>query len=385
MGGGPVEPTVRSRTRDVRLDFARGLAMFIIFVAHVPDNSWFLFIPARFGFSSAAELFVFCSGLASSYAFGGTFRRSGFVAGSRRVMRRVAQVYAAHIGLVAALSAASFLGFWLLGKNYPNELGLNELFAADGSGIIALLSLRLMPPFTDILPMYIVLLALIPAMMALARISSVLPIVASGGLWLVANASGLNFPANGAGWFFNPLAWQFLFFAGYSFGVSWLKAPELKRGWLFWVCVAGIVISIPPNFWAFRETFPELESIRAAILPENSQSFLSPFRAGHFLILAYVGLVLIEPYRTRLVAVAPIVKVGQQSLPTFLTSTTLIWIAGMVLDWTGRDQISTALTNLAGFGIIIAVAYIAAEIKGRKRQLLSLTSAADQQPLPVAE
>ena len=66
----PTTETARpGQERDVRLDFVRGLSMFIIFVAHVPANSWFLFIPARFGFSSAAELFVFFSGLASCYAF----------------------------------------------------------------------------------------------------------------------------------------------------------------------------------------------------------------------------------------------------------------------------------------------------------------------------
>ena len=39
------------RQRDLRLDFFRGLAMFIILLAHTPGNSWTLWIPARFGFS----------------------------------------------------------------------------------------------------------------------------------------------------------------------------------------------------------------------------------------------------------------------------------------------------------------------------------------------
>ena len=47
------------RPRDERLDVFRGLTMLIIFVAHLPDNSWNAWIPARFGFSSGAELFVF--------------------------------------------------------------------------------------------------------------------------------------------------------------------------------------------------------------------------------------------------------------------------------------------------------------------------------------
>src|SRR3546814_8321500 len=62
----PARATPRSRqpgVRDPRLDFFRGVAMLIIFVAHVPDNPWAGFIPARFGWSDATEMFVFCSGL----------------------------------------------------------------------------------------------------------------------------------------------------------------------------------------------------------------------------------------------------------------------------------------------------------------------------------
>ncbi len=47
------------RMRDPRLDFFRGLGMFIILIAHIPGNTWLNWIPARFGFSDAADMFVF--------------------------------------------------------------------------------------------------------------------------------------------------------------------------------------------------------------------------------------------------------------------------------------------------------------------------------------
>ncbi|MEM9096562.1 MAG: OpgC domain-containing protein, partial [Pseudomonadota bacterium] len=56
--------TTTKKPRDLRLDFFRGLAMFIILLAHTPGNTWTLWIPARFGFSDATEIFVFCSGMA---------------------------------------------------------------------------------------------------------------------------------------------------------------------------------------------------------------------------------------------------------------------------------------------------------------------------------
>ena len=362
-------PVVPARSaRDVRLDFARGLSMFIIFVAHVPANSWFLFIPARFGFSSAAELFVFCSGLASGYAFGGAYLRTGFREGTLRVLRRVAQVYGAHLGLIAGLAGASYIGFWLLKIDYPGLLGMQPLLADPASGLVDILLLRFVFPYTDILPLYIVLLAMIPVVMALAGISRILVFVGIPGLWLLANLTGLNLQANGAGWFFNPLAWQLLFFAGFGFGMGWLPAPRLNRGWLFWLCLTGVLVSIPLNFWAILEIAPGLDAIREAILPPGNQSFLSPLRFGHFLMLAYVALVLVDPYRAVLARAQPIIRVGQQSLATFITSTVLIWVAGMVLDWTGRDALPTALVNLSGFGVIIAVAYIAAFLKAPSKR-----------------
>ena len=63
--------------------------MFIIFIAHVPWNWWTLWIPARFGFSDATEIFVFCSGMASALAFGKTFDVYGWGIGAARVVRRM--------------------------------------------------------------------------------------------------------------------------------------------------------------------------------------------------------------------------------------------------------------------------------------------------------
>ncbi|MEL7099375.1 MAG: OpgC domain-containing protein, partial [Pseudomonadota bacterium] len=53
-------PANPARVRDLRLDFFRGIAMFIILIAHTPGNFLTSWIPARWGFSDATEIFVFC-------------------------------------------------------------------------------------------------------------------------------------------------------------------------------------------------------------------------------------------------------------------------------------------------------------------------------------
>ena len=102
------------RQRDRRLDFFRGMAMFIILIAHIPNDWWALWIPARFGFSDGAEMFVFCSGMASALAFGSLYRSHGFGTLLARVSFRVWQIYWAHITLFLATVVVLLAGNALL-------------------------------------------------------------------------------------------------------------------------------------------------------------------------------------------------------------------------------------------------------------------------------
>jgi hypothetical protein len=349
-------------SRDVRLDFFRGIAMFVIFVAHVPSNSWFGFIPARFGFSSAAELFVFCSGLASSFAFGRLFQRDGFSAGLFRTLSRVWQVYWAHIGMSLVMIIVSIIGLKLLGTDYPTRLGLGWFYAHPAEGVFAMMTLTYTPAYLDMLPVYLVLLAMLPLVMLVARLSPKLALGALFALWALVQVTGFNLPGGqgpGNTWYFNPFAWQLVFFTGFAFGMGWLRAPALRKGKLFWLCVAFLLLSVPVNFWAFTDNVPVLAEIHNALIPPDGKTNLNPLLYLHFLASAYVVLILIEPIRGELHRARPIVLVGQQALATFMASTALAWSLGMVLDVTGRGLLATSLANLIGFAGIIAVAALA--------------------------
>jgi hypothetical protein len=353
--------------RDVRLDFFRGLAMLIIFVAHMPDNSWFLFIPARFGFSSAGELFVFCSGLASSFAFGRIFVKNGWLAGTRRILFRMWQVYWAHIGLALVLMSVSVEAFQLTGTNYPQRLGLDWLFSHAGEGLLKLMTLGFTPAFLDILPMYLALLAMVPVMVALGRVSRALPLALMLGLWLAVQATGINLPGGqepGMVWFFNPFAWQMVFFTGFAFGMKWLPMPRLERGTLFWFCVAFLVVSVPVNFWAFTDQFAALSNLHDVFVPEMGKTNLVAPLYLHFMASAYVALVLVDPIRDRLAAMRPIILIGQQALATFMASIVLSWTCGILLDQVGRNGFTLAIANLSGFAMLLGIAVLARAYKG---------------------
>ena len=143
-------PTGRTaRGRDPRLDLFRGLAMLIIFMAHVPWSYWSEFIPARWGVSDAAEMFVFCSGFAAAIAFGGTFVDRGLLLGTTHILFRCWQIYWAHIGLFLAVLVASLAAdrlfprtgipdIWREGEPFTALLNLHLFLDHPGNAVLGL-------------------------------------------------------------------------------------------------------------------------------------------------------------------------------------------------------------------------------------------------------
>jgi hypothetical protein len=353
------------RPRDIRLDLFRGLAMLIIVVAHIPSNPWNNWIPARFGFSSAAEMFVFCSGLASSLAFGAVFAKRGLVLGTMRISYRIWQLYWAQIAPFLAIVAISAWATMRAGApDYLVRLNLGWFLANPAEGISALMTLRYIPQYFDMLPMYMAVLAILPLAVALSRLHALLPLIVSGAVWFVIQLTGFNLPARPGTdwvWFFNPFAWQFLFLIGFSFGMGWLKAPRLRDKRLVMLALAIVIGSVPFAFWGFTTAFPALAAVEPMLGYDGAPTNLHPLRLIHFLALAYLVLSAIEAWRDRLpaiMALRPIERVGQQTLAAFLASLPIAWTLGIALDWAGRSALTVTLANLAGLAGIILTALV---------------------------
>jgi hypothetical protein len=367
------------RQRDLRLDFFRGIGMFIILIAHITGNPWTLWIPARFGFSDATEMFVFCSGMASALAFGALFGRAGWLMGTLRIVHRIWQVYWVHLG-VFFVTLVLMLALNLTGAFPRDEVGALNLYPFlnnTGPNLIGLLTLTYVPNYFDILPMYLVILALIPVMMALARLDVRLALAASVALWALATA-GLNLPAelwftkpSVRPWFFNPFAWQLVFFTGFALMAGWLPAPPIRRC-LVWTAVAVVLLSVP---FAWSKVISQVElirEVRKAAAPLFDKTDFGLMRYVHFLALAYLAWVAVGPAGVRLQrggligeAIALVCRVGQQSLAVFAASMVLARVLGAVLDLAGGGAFAALVVNLAGFVLIIAVARLAAYFKSQ--------------------
>lgn len=362
------------RIRDPRLDFFRGVAMLIIFIAHVPWNYWKMFIPARFGPSDAAEMFVFCSGFAAAIAFGGTFARKGFFLGTARILYRIYQIYIAHLMMFFMIAGSLVVATMWFGeaadKNYVTGLGISPFFEGDtGAQLVGLFTLTYVPNYFDILPMYIGVLFMVPIVILCQRVHTGAAIAFVFGLYALTYIFGWNFPAEPWGdrqWFFNPLAWQLLFFTGFALSRGWVKAPEptpLLIGIAAAIVVLGFLFGNTPT-WKSSETLTAIrEVIRPYILSKTNHGL---FRWAHFLALAYLVVVMLKGREHYLYATifAPIRKVGQQALSSFILSMALSRIAGVAIDHYGKeDQVAVAIINIIGLAIVIVFAYFAGWVK----------------------
>ena len=379
-------PETARRVRDPRLDFFRGIAMFVIFVAHVPWDWWALAIPARFGFSDATETFVFCSGMASAIAFGAVFERRGWWMGTARVLHRVWQVYWSHIALFIAVLALVMtmdaLGYTSRsGASYLAGLNLTHVFDPAKNAFPGLLTLTYVPNYFDILPMYLVILVMLPVVVGLARLSRAAAALFCVALWVWANMKlfglpgwGVDLPAepwSGRSWFFNPFGWQLVFFTGFALMRGWLPAPPVNRTLLV-VAALVTLASVPFTYYRVLNAVPELRSVFDAMWVWRDKTDFGPLRFVHFLATAYLAWVAVGPMGRRItdwgrltVVVDVIRKVGQQSLAVFLASMFLARVAGFALDRMGRDHFTMALVNLSGFALLVAVAYGVAWFKGQ--------------------
>ena len=378
---------VPSGGRDLRLDLFRGCAMIIILIAHIPFNRVSNYIPARYGWSDAADIFVFCSGFASALAFGQVFVHRGWAMGTARIAYRVWQVYWAHLGMFLAIAATMaaldlseiFVRYGTFEKSYVGSLALDLFFDAPLTGLVGLMTLTYVPNYFDILPMYLVILAMLPLFMALARVDPKLAMAASVILWAAAQTGALALPADpwsDRAWFFNPFGWQLIFFTGFAFGCGWLPAPPVSRG-LAAVILLFLIVSIPFARW---QIWTEVEWIRA--WRDANPILFSKTNAGilrylHFLALAYLAVTLAGPRGVRLRptgtgagaaiargVIAQVVKIGQQSLAVFVFSMWLALILGFFLDFTEVRGWGPALAvNAVGIAMILGVAHLAAWVK----------------------
>src|SRR3984893_18208472 len=113
-----------SGERELRLDLFRGLALWLIFIDHLPPNLLTWLTIRNYGFSDATEIFIFNSGHTGLFVYGRAMRDSGFVIATARILRRVWQIYVAHVFLFTIfLAEISYVATSFENPLYTEEMG----------------------------------------------------------------------------------------------------------------------------------------------------------------------------------------------------------------------------------------------------------------------
>jgi len=304
--------------RDTRLDALRGLMLVLMMIFHWPG-------PLRrythepVGFVSAAEGFVFLSGLIAGLVFSRLYMRLGFAGLKGRGLRRARDIYLYHI--------IPFILVWVIAIVAPATeaswgSAIHDVYQAPWMTLLSGSLLLYQPRFFDILPMYIIFVLFMPLviqLLAAGRWRAVLLI--SAGLWGISQLGvwrelesllGKILPVNLGT--FDPFAWQMLFVWGLALGYWRLsyRGPSIftRRGPVVVVAgVAGLLLLVryrflPPGAPVYYDS------------PLVDITTLAPLRLVNFVVLAYlVGFVAVQ-FRT-LLSCRWLAFLGQHSLQVF--------------------------------------------------------------------
>ncbi len=198
-----------SQPRDLRLDFFRGVALIFIFIDHIPENIASYFTLQAVQFFDAAEVFIFISGYTAALVYGRTLAVQGATYATAQALRRAWQLYVAHIFLfVIFIAEVSYIATTFKNPMYNDEMRVADFLDEPHIAIVQALLLQFQPTFLDILPLYILLLAVFPVMLIGLRFHPVMVLVLSLLLYVIVQVTNISVPAYPEGhvWYFNPFA-----------------------------------------------------------------------------------------------------------------------------------------------------------------------------------
>lgn len=348
--------TMRSG-RDLRIDACRGIALWCIFLDHVPNNigSWLTL--RNYGFSDTAEVFMFLSGVTCALAYGKASRCDGWATVVSRTLWRSWDIYAAFLLLTLACAIMVYLAG---GGRIADESNTRILLEQPGAALAHAAILQYRPFNSDVLPLFVIYhLLFAPLLWLMLRMPNVM-LGASLFLYALVHVFGWSVPAwpNNV-WFFNPLAWQLLVVLG-----AWC----VIKGKAFWPWVTSrtaLALAIAILYLVFGLTIALSWSIRPLILQRLAElvylldkSTLAPLRLLHFVALAIlVAWVLPRDWRW---LTSPVmrgaIRCGENSLAIYCLGV-LLALAGHMVLIDISDRLAMQITlSLAGILVMIAAA-----------------------------
>lgn len=344
------------------VDFLKGIALTIVLLDHIEFLAGAEYIrnwtPRGLGFSDAAEAFVFLSGLMLGWVYGPKVSSGLILPVQKRVLRRTLQIYGSYL---ITLAIVLLLRNWSALPLYPeSEANLT---------IASVLLLKHQPYGFEIICLYTVILPFLPTLLALFSRYKLALIGLSLALYILVQAHPtLNLPLqNGRGWFFNPLAWQFLMViglvVGYRSRLEGVVVPQsqvLTIGSIA-VVICGLLIKKCELFvgdqggylWQWGLVHLKFSSFW------TSKTNLGPLRLLHcaavfYLVYRMVSRASFGRYR---LPCRPFVDCGRNSLTVYCIGIILTYISAMLLGLFGVAPVTISIVAIDACLLQFAIAY----------------------------
>jgi len=359
----PLPAAPAAAERDLRLDLFRGIALWLIFLDHIPENIVNWITIRNYGFSDATEIFIFISGYTAAFVYGRAMHERGFLVAGARILRRAWQIYVAHIFLFTIFMAEiAYVAATFDNPLYAEEMNILDFLKQPDVTIFQALLLKFKPVNMDVLPLYIVLLLLFPPALALLLWQPAFALAGSALLYVLTWNFAWNLPAypNGV-WFFNPFAWQLLFVFGAwcALGGARRLAPVLHSRSVLVVAVAYLVFAFVITLTWYIEPLGRLVPnwLSEWMYPIDKTN-LDVLRFAHFLALAAVTVRFVPRDWPGLKSpiLQPAIRCGQHSLEIFCLGVFLAFAGQFIIsEYSGGPLIQVAI-SITGILIMIATA-----------------------------
>jgi len=367
-------------TRDLRFDTLRGLLLVGMTVNHLPTGMRTL-TDQSLGAFSAAEGFVFLSGLMAGWVYTRRLRQRGSEALWSSCMARTRSIYLWHV--------ASYVGAFALVQLTYRTLGFCSLaaprlfFEHPLASLWLGFSLLYQPGLLDLLPMYCAFVLLIPGVIAgLEAGRRRLILGLSALVWFamqwappMAGAAAM-YPVNTG--VFNLFAWQLIFIAGLAIGHAKAGGEPLVSRPNPWVAAGAIAVAAY-GFGICHLSWPPLWPDRLYGILLNKPA-LGLLRMADFGCVAYLVSVLAARHPAAVTA-RPLALLGRHSLAVVATQSvaivTILQFAPLFATAAGRT-----LTALATVGLLFAAAGARDHFTARRGAARTAPPLGARQPAP---
>ena len=362
-------PEPKSQGRDLRLDACRGIALWCIFLDHVPNNigSWLTL--RNYGFSDAAEIFMFVSGVTCALAYGAARHREGWNGVIKRTLRRSWDIYVAFLLLTLACAILVHLAG---GSHLADASNTRVLLNDPGATLARAAILQYRPVNTDVLPIFVLLHLLFALLLWLLLRAPNLTLGASLALYVLVHVFGWTVPAwPSSHWAFNPLAWQLLVVLGAWWMIEKRIPPWMTSRTALVLAVSYLLFSLVIALsWHIKPLDALIPEVLAKLRYPLDKSNLDPLRLLHFLALAVLAAWFV-PRNSRWL-MTPVmrgaIRCGQNSLPIYCLGVLLAFAGHMVLLDVSDGLAMQIALSLGGILAMIATATLLNLISIKPRQ-----------------